>query len=128
MWQPGGRELNPFSTASIIWLRERPRNCRKQTVKAKIRTVSADEIQDEAALFAFVKAQAASNLLLKEHRALRGTQQKQRVNRRQVNALIVKIAGHKRAQFAPRQTLLVLGGEHRSPSHPLRRAQATQLG
>ena len=65
----------------------------------------ADEIQDQAALLALGEAQAAADLLLEEHRALRRTQEQQRIDERQVDALVVQVAGHQRGDLAPCEQL-----------------------
>ena len=78
---------------------------RQQAVEAEFGAVLADEVEYQAALLAGCQAQAAANLLLKQHRALRGPQQQQRVDHRQVDAFVVEINRDQRAQFAAEQTL-----------------------
>jgi len=48
---------------------------RQQPVEAEIGTVLADEVQHQAARLALVQPQAAADLLLEQHRALRRPQQ-----------------------------------------------------
>ena len=77
----------------------------QQAVEAEIGAVLADEVQHQAALLAWCQAQPAADLLLEQHRALRGPQQQQRVDHRQVDALVVEVDSHQRAQFAALQPL-----------------------
>ena len=80
-----------------------PGELRQQAVEAEFLAVPADEIEDQAALLALGQTQSAADLLLEQHRALRRAQQEQRIDQRQVDALVEQVAGHQRGDLAPRQ-------------------------
>jgi hypothetical protein len=96
----------------------------QQAVEAEIGAVLADEVQHQAALLAWRQAQPAADLLLEQHRALRGPQQQQRVDHRQVDALVVEVDSHQRAQFAALRAAAARGGVRRHRCCPPRRRPA----
>ena len=67
------------------------------------------------------EAQAATDLLLEQHRALRRAQQQQRVDHRQVDAFVVEVHCHQRAQFAAEQALRGAASSWVSSCPPRRR-------
>jgi hypothetical protein len=101
MWQPGGRLPKPLLDASISSPRDKPvrvdsrrskrNSCRCRPTKSSIRQLSLPGSQ----------AQAAADLLLEQHRALRGPQQQQRVDHRQIDAFVVEVAPSPGAHSSP---------------------------
>jgi hypothetical protein len=92
---------------------------RQQAVEPELGAVLADKVEHQAALLARCQAQAAADLLLEQHRALRGPQQQQRVDHRQVDAFVVEVDRHQRTQLAAEQHAAGPGGGPRgsSPHH-----------
>ena len=86
----------------------------------------ADEVEHQARLLGGVMAQPAPELLQEQRRALRRTQQQQRVDERQVDALVVEVAREQHVDGAllqARRRVLAIGavGVHRERGQPARR-------
>ncbi len=72
----------------------------EQTVEAESLMLLADEVEHEARWLVLVVAEAAAELLQEEGRALGGPEQQESVHERQVDALVVEIAGEEHVHFA----------------------------
>src|SRR2546422_199304 len=73
---------------------------REQLVEAEFATVLANEVEHQACLLSFVKAKPAAQLLKKERRARRGAQKEQCVDKGEIDAFVIEIAGKEHVHFA----------------------------
>ena len=127
--QPLGRYGKPSATA---WRSLRARHAgegRQHAIEPKLLAVLADEVEHQTRGLAAVRVepQPPSELLHEQSRAHGGAQEQERIDKRQIDALVVEVAGEDHVDIARAQAarrVLALGGGraavHRQRRHAAR--------
>jgi hypothetical protein len=103
MSHPEGRNGKPSSTARLTAACVPPIRARNRSTKRNLRFAFPDEIEDRQAALALFVPKAAAELLEKHRRALRGPEEQNRIDRRNVDAFIEQIAGKQNLDLSSRE-------------------------